>query len=69
MTKKTDALTKKNARRSLLKDVRGANEFINTIILVAMVAIAGIGAFQFLGQQVDKGARDVAGKIPGAGGG
>jgi hypothetical protein len=57
------------SKRTLLSDIRGANEFINTIILVVMVALAGIGAFQALGGSIDKGARDAATKVPGGGGG
>ena len=64
----TTAIEKTPARRTLLSDIRGANEFVQTIILVALVALAGIGAFQALGGAVDQGARDAATKVPGAGG-
>jgi hypothetical protein len=55
--KKTDALTTtKNARprQSLLQDIRGANEFVQTIILVACVALAGIAGFSALGGKISE---------------
>ena len=48
-------------QRTLLSDIRGANEFVQNLILVVCLALAGIGAVKALSGQVGK-ASDSAGK-------
>lgn len=50
-------------RNSLVKDTRG--EFVEKLILVAVVALACIAAFTYFGKKVDEKARGLGDRVSG----
>ncbi|HEX9294671.1 MAG TPA: hypothetical protein VF881_02520 [Polyangiaceae bacterium] len=51
--------------RNFVRDTRGANEYVNTLILVAVIAIAGLAAFQGIGTAIQGQAGTKANQIQG----
>jgi len=51
--------------RNFIRDTRGANELVSTLILVAVIAIAGLAAFTNLGDAIQGQANDKAGRVNG----
>ena len=54
-----------NIVQRFAKDTRGATAFIETVILIAVIAIFGLGAFQAIGSAISSKANDKAGAIQG----
>jgi len=49
--------------RTLLSDIRGAGEFVQNLILVVCLALAGIGAVKALSGKVNKASDDAGNRI------
>jgi Flp pilus assembly pilin Flp len=58
-------IVRENIAHRLVKDTRGATAFIETVILIAVIAIFGLGAFQAIGSAISAKANDKAGAIQG----
>jgi Flp pilus assembly pilin Flp len=58
-------MTLRETIRNFVRDTRGANEYINTLVLVAVIAIAGIAAFTGIGTAIQGQADTKAGRIQG----
>ncbi len=57
------AIARPKTQRTLLSDIRGANEFVQNLILVVCLALAGIGAVKALSGKVNKSSDDAGKRI------